>query len=447
MTLRERLGSAPTGFGTLADAADAGPTDAKAYQAIKVKIHQTLLQRIDLEAMDGLNPERLKEELRQMVERLLLEENLVLNANERRNLVRDIQWEMLGLGPIEPLLADPTVSDILINTHKQVYVERRGKLELSDVTFVDDDHLMKIIDKIVSRMGRRIDESSPMVDARLPDGSRVNAIIPPLALDGPVMTIRRFSAVPLQMADLLSFGALTPDMAAFLTAIVQSKANVMISGGTGSGKTSLLNILSGSVPDDERIITLEDTAELQLQQGHVVRLESRPANVEGHGAIPMRALLKNSLRMRPDRIVLGEVRGGEVMDMLQAMNTGHSGSLATVHANNPRDCLARLENLVNLAGIQIPPKAMRQQIVSALNFIVQASRLIDGSRKITSISEILGMEGDVITTQDIFVYDIEGVEATGKVIGRFRPTGARPYFMDEIKRHGLTLEPTMFQVQ
>jgi pilus assembly protein CpaF len=418
---------------------------ASSYLAQKTMLHQTLLKRIDLKVLETLSPEVLREQLKALATDIIRNEALPLNEAEHDKIIRDLQHEIMGLGPLELLLADPSISEIMVNGARKIYVERRGKIELTDVRFDDDAHLVKIIGRIVSRVGRRVDEASPMVDARLPDGSRVNAIIPPLALDGPVMTIRRFAVVPLEMADLLSYGTLTPPMAEFLAAIVRSKANIIISGGTGSGKTTLLNILSSSVPGDERIVTLEDTAELQLQQEHVVRLESRPANIEGQGAIPMRALVKNSLRMRPDRIILGEVRGGEVMDMLQAMNTGHSGSLATVHANNPRDCLARLENLVNLAGISIPAKAMRQQMVSALDFVVQATRLTDGSRKITNISEVIGMEGDVIVTQDIFVYDIEGVDPSGKVVGRFRATGIRPQFTEEVQRHGIMLDPTMFQ--
>ncbi|HJV69446.1 CpaF family protein, partial [Ideonella sp.] len=336
MSLRERLEAATANFVPPNDGAEDAAQAGRGYQATKSRIHQALLARIDLEAMDSLSPERLRDELRQMVERLLIEENLVLNANERRNLVRDIQYEMLGYGPLEPLLADPTVSDILVNTYKQVYVERRGRLELTDVTFVDDDHLMKIIDKIVSRIGRRVDESSPMVDARLPDGSRVNAIIPPLAVDGPILSIRRFAATPLQMSNLITFKSLSEPMAQFLGALAEAKVNILISGGTGSGKTTLLNILSSYISASERVVTIEDAAELQLQQPHVVRLETRPANVEGRGEVAQRALVRNALRMRPDRIILGETRGPEALDMLQAMNTGHEGSMTTIHANSPR---------------------------------------------------------------------------------------------------------------
>jgi pilus assembly protein CpaF len=409
-----------------------------------VKIHQSLLHRLDLEAMQGLSQDRLKEELRQMVERLLLEENLVLNAMERRSLVRDIQYEMLGLGPIEPLLADPTVSDILINTHAKVYVERRGKLELTGVTFVDDEHLMKIIDKIVSRIGRRVDESSPMVDARLPDGSRVNAIIPPLAIDGPILSIRRFSVSPLKVVDLLGFKSMSEDMASFLGALATIKVNILISGGTGSGKTTLLNILSAFIPQDERIVTIEDAAELQLQQPHVVRLETRPPNIEGRGEVPQRALVRNALRMRPDRIILGEVRGGEALDMLQAMNTGHDGSMTTIHANSPRDALARLESMIAMAGVDLPARAARAQVASAIGVIVQVARLSDGSRKITSIQELTGMEGETVTLQEIFTFKQTGVAAGGKVEGHFTATGVRPRFWERMNTRGVHLPEIMF---
>jgi pilus assembly protein CpaF len=444
MSLRERLGTAQAGFALTAEAADAAPTDSRAYQVVKVKIHQLLLQRIDLEAMDSLSPERLKDELRQMVERLLAEENLVLNASERRNLVRDIQYEMLGLGPIEPLLADPSVSDILINTHKQVYVERRGKLELTDITFVDDEHLMKIIDKIVSRMGRRVDESSPMVDARLPDGSRVNAIIPPLAIDGPVMSIRRFAAIPLKINNLIELKSISEEMAAFIGGLSTAKINILISGGTGSGKTTLLNILSSFISHSERIVTIEDAAELQLQQPHVVRLETRPPNIEGRGEVSQRALVRNSLRMRPDRIILGETRGAEALDMLQAMNTGHEGSMTTVHANAPRDALARLESMIAMAGVDLPLRASRAQIASAIGAIVQGSRLSDGTRKITSIQEVTGMEGETITLQEIFTFKQTGVDKDGKVEGYFTATGVRPRFWERMTSRGVHLPETLF---
>jgi pilus assembly protein CpaF len=401
-----------------------------------VQIHQTLLQRIDLEAMESLSPERLREELRQMVERLLVEENLVLNAGERRNLVRDIQYEMLGFGPLEPLLADPTVSDILVNTAKQVYVERRGRLELT--------HLMKIIDKIVSRIGRRVDESSPMVDARLPDGSRVNAIIPPLAIDGPILSIRRFSSVPLVIDKLVEYKSMSPDMAKFIGALAEAEVNILISGGTGSGKTTLLNILSSFISPDERIVTIEDAAELQLQQPHVVRLETRPANIEGRGEVAQRALVRNALRMRPDRIILGETRGAEAMDMLQAMNTGHEGSMTTIHANTPRDALARLESMIAMAGVDLPMRAARAQIASAIGVIVQANRMSDGTRKITSIQEVTGVEGETITLQEIYTFKQTGVSAEGKVEGLHTATGVRPRFWERLVTRGIRLPESMF---
>lgn len=445
-SLREKLGTQSHGLPpgeAAADEAAAGSPSA-AYQETKAHIHQLLLGRLDLEAMESLTAESLKEELRQMVERLLFEENLVLNAGERRALVRDIQYEMLGFGPIEPLLADPTVSDILVNTHAQVYVERRGRLELTAVRFVDDDHLMKIIDKIVSRIGRRVDESSPMVDARLPDGSRVNAIIPPLAIDGPILSIRRFAAVPLRAENLIEFRSISPEMAQFLAALSQARANILISGGTGSGKTTLLNILSAAIPASERIVTIEDAAELQLQQPHVVRLETRPPNIEGRGEVAQRALVRNALRMRPDRIILGETRGAEALDMLQAMNTGHEGSMTTVHANTPRDALARLESMIAMAGVDLPAKAARAQIASAIGVIVQANRLSDGTRKITSIQELTGMEGDTVSLQEIFSFKQTGVAANGAVQGYFSATGVRPRCWDRLNARGVELPQTLF---
>jgi pilus assembly protein CpaF len=444
MSLRERLGAATQGYVATGEAAPEIAPASRAYQTTKAHIHQLLLSRIDLEAMESLSAESLKEELRQMVERLLVEENLVLNAGERRNLVRDIQYEMLGFGPLEPLLADPTVSDILVNTHRQVYVERRGLLELTDITFVDDDHLMKIIDKIVSRIGRRVDESSPMVDARLPDGSRVNAIIPPLSIDGPILSIRRFATVPLRVENLIEFRSLSTEMSLFLGALSEGKVNILISGGTGSGKTTLLNILSSYIPAAERIVTIEDAAELQLQQPHVVRLETRPPNIEGRGEVTQRALVRNALRMRPDRIILGETRGPEALDMLQAMNTGHEGSMTTVHANSSRDALARLESMIAMAGVDLPARAARSQVASAIGVIVQANRLSDGTRKITSVQEITGMEGDTLTMQEIFVFKQTGVSGKGAVEGYFTATGVRPRFWDRLITRGIKLPEAMF---
>jgi len=455
MSLRERLGATARGLDTAASTEQAAlplsgtpapPAGAaQPYQETKAHLHQLLLERLDLQALQRLSPEVLKEELRQMVERLLSEQNLVLNANERRRLVRDIEHEMLGYGPLEPLLADPTVSDILVNTHRQIYVERRGRLEMTDVHFSDDDHLMKIIDKIVSRVGRRVDESSPMVDARLPDGSRVNAIIPPLAIDGPILSIRRFAAVPLQISNLLDYRSLSPEMAQFLGALVAGRVNILISGGTGSGKTTLLNILSSHIAHDERVVTIEDAAELQLQQPHVVRLETRPPNIEGRGEVAQRALVRNALRMRPDRIILGETRGAEALDMLQAMNTGHDGSMTTVHANTPRDALARLESMIAMAGVDLPARAARAQVASAIGVIVQANRLADGTRKLTSIQEVTGMEGDTVTLQEIFLFHQTGVGDAGRVQGHFTATGIRPRFGDRLTSRGLALPSTLFE--
>ncbi|SFN18763.1 pilus assembly protein CpaF [Formivibrio citricus] len=446
MSLRERLETIQhdTVLAPVSPQQQAGFYDNRAYQELKSRIHRKLLDRVDLAVMETLSTERLLEELRIMVERLLAEETEPINDTEHKTLIRDIQHEVLGLGPLEPLLADSTISDILVNTYKQVYVERRGKLESSNVTFDSDAHLLKIIDKIVSRVGRRIDESSPMVDARLPDGSRVNAIIPPLAVDGPLLSIRKFAVTPLRMDDVLALKSLTPDMAEIIEGLVKARVNMLISGGTGSGKTTLLNILSGFIPPTERIVTIEDAAELQLQQPHVVRLETRPPNIEGKGEVTQRALLRNSLRMRPDRIIVGEVRGAEVLDMLQAMNTGHDGSMTTIHANTSRDALTRLENMIGLGGLILPPKAMRQQISSALSALVHVSRLSDGKRKIMSIEEITGMEGDIITTQEIFKFEQTGISPEGVVVGHFRATGIRPKFAERLRVHGIRLRDEMF---
>lgn len=449
MSLRERL-EAVSGGGASASPLESplprGPVgrSSQAYQELKSHLHKVMLDRLDLEAMESLSPERLQAELRTMVEGLLQEENIVINEQERRTLVRDVQYEMMGLGPLEPLLADPTISDILVNNASQVYVERGGRIERSEASFVNDAHLMKIIDKIVSRVGRRIDESSPMVDARLPDGSRVNAIVPPLALDGPVLSIRRFAAIPLTMERLISFHTLVPEMAELLAGLIRAKLNVLISGGTGSGKTTLLNILSGYIPPDERVITIEDAAELQLQQPHVVRLETRPANIEGRGEVSQRSLVRNALRMRPDRIILGEVRGAEAFDMLQAMNTGHEGSMSTVHANSPRDALLRLENMLGMAGVNSLPRVMRTQIASAINVVVQVQRLRDGRRKLISLQEVTGMEGDVITMQEIFSFRQTGLGENGEVQGFFSASGVRPKFSDRLRAYGVTLADSLF---
>jgi pilus assembly protein CpaF len=380
-----------------------------------------------------------------LAEAVLAQEAMPLSVSERERLVNDVQHELFGLGPLEPLLKDPTISDILVNSHDTIYIERGGKLEATNVRFKDDEHLMRVIERIVSSVGRRIDESSPMVDARLQDGSRVNAIIPPLSIDGPVLSIRRFGADPLKMSSLVEKKALTKDIADMLQMVVHARLNCLISGGTGAGKTTLLNALSAFIPENERIVTIEDSAELQLQQPHVVRLETRPPNIEGRGEVTQRDLVRNALRMRPDRIVIGEVRGGEAIDMLQAMNTGHDGSLTTVHANTPRDALARLETMIQMTGMRLSDRAMRQQVASAINLVVQVARMSDGSRRVTSISEITGMEGETITMQEIFQYERTGVDAQGQVLGRFRPTGIRPRFTDRLKACGLQLPRVFFE--
>ncbi len=447
MNLRQQLVTQPGGAdgGAVSSAPEAAERDLHAYQRMKSRVHQRLLERLDLHALEGMVPERLRQELGGLVERLLGEENLVLNAAERRTLVRDIQDEMVGLGPLEPLLADATVSDILINGPRQVWVERRGKLNLTDVVFADDEHLMKIVDKIVSRVGRRVDESCPMADARLPDGSRVNVIIPPLALDGAQVSIRRFAVVPLGMVELVEKRSLTPGMGQLLQVLARARINLLVSGGTGSGKTTLLNILSGYIDEGERIVTIEDAAELQLRQPHVVRLETRPPNIEGRGEITQRELLRNALRMRPDRIILGEVRGAEALDMLQAMNTGHEGSMTTVHANTPRDALARLENMLAMAGFNAPTRVARAQIASAIGVVVQTNRLSDGRRKVTSIAEVTGMEGEMITMQEIFTFKQTGVCEDGSVKGHFQACGVRPRFMEQLKARGLALPEGLFE--
>jgi pilus assembly protein CpaF len=410
----------------------------------KTRIHRQLLERMNLEVIDQLTPGQVRSQIADLSRRLMDEQSVRLNAEERERVVQQIQDEVLGLGPIEPLLADPSVSDILVNTWKHVYVERKGRIEATEVQFQNDEHLLRVIDKIASSVGRRIDESSPMVDARLPDGSRVNAVIPPAAVDGPLLSIRKFSVDPLVMQDLIGFKALTPPMAEFLSACIKAKMNVLISGGTGSGKTTLLNALSAYIPVNERVITIEDSAELQLQQPHVVRLETRPPNLEGQGEITQRDLVRNSLRMRPDRIIVGEVRGPEAMDMLQAMNTGHDGSMTTIHANTPRDALTRLEHMVSMTGASMLASAMRQQIAAALNILIDSERLMDGRRVISSIQEISGMEENVVELQEIFTFEKRTVDRDGKVIGRFKPTGIRPSITKQIEAFGIELSRDIF---
>jgi pilus assembly protein CpaF len=426
--------------------ADRAAAESAAHQfaLLKGRIHRRLLERLNLANLDKTDRETVVEAIRRVVHELLTSEKVPLNFDEREGLVTQILDEIFGLGPIEPLMKDPEVSDILVNTWKQVYIERHGKLETTEIQFQDDRHLLQVIDRIVSAVGRRIDDSSPMVDARLPDGSRVNAIIKPLALDGPHLSIRKFKRDALTGEDLLRLESLSPPMLELLSGIVRARLNILISGGTGSGKTTLLNILSGFIPPTERIVTIEDSAELQLRQPHVVRLETRPPNIEGEGAVAQRLLLINALRMRPDRIIVGEVRGAESIDMLQAMNTGHDGSLTTLHANSPRDGLARLETMVSMAALGLPEKAVKQQIASAINVVIQIARLSDGSRKIVQIAEISGMEGDVVTMQDIFVFDRQGIGEGGKVLGRFAATGIRPRFTDRLRSYGITLPATLF---
>lgn len=414
------------------------------FVQIKHKIHSRIVDEINLPALDTMRPEQIKPEVAKIVQHLLDEDKVLINAPEREKLINEILDELMGLGPLEPFFADPTISDILCNTYKNVYIERKGLLEKTTARFHNDAHLMNIIDRIISRVGRRIDESSPMVDARLPDGSRVNAIIPPLAIDGPILSIRRFSVVPLKMEDLINLQTLTPTVAKFLADCVTCRLNAMISGGTGSGKTTLLNVLSGFIPGNERIVTIEDSAELQMQQEHVVRLEVRPPNIEGSGQVTQRDLVRNSLRMRPDRIIIGEVRGPESFDMLQAMNTGHEGSLTTIHANSPRDSLTRLESMILMTGINLPEKAMNFMISSALDMIIQVARLSDGTRKITAITEVVGMEGEVITLQDIFIFERKGIDQNGKVVGQFKATGIRPKFADRLEVAGIKVPEEIF---
>ncbi len=422
-----------------------GSQSSKSFEDLKRIIHGKLVDKLDLSRVTDLASDTLRREIRLVVERLCDTENPLLNRMERERLIDEVLDETFGFGPLEMLLKDPTISDILVNGPYKVYVERRGKLEKSDVKFRDNDHLLQIIDRIVSKVGRRVDETSPMVDARLPDGSRVNAIIPPLALDGPSLSIRRFGSNPLKLEDLLNFKAFTPEIAMLLEACIKARMNIVISGGTGCGKTTLLNTLSSFIPHEDRIVTIEDAAELQLQQDHIVRLETRPPNIEGKGAVNTRDLVKNALRMRPERIIIGECRGAESLDMLQAMYSGHSGSMTTLHANSPRDAQARLETMIMMAGMELPIKAMRQQISSAVDLIIQANRLQGGPRKVTSITEVLNMEQEMIIMQDVFRFKQLGIDQNGRAYGQFEATGVRPTFVTRLEAAGIKLPSNLFQ--
>src|SRR5574338_952360 len=425
---------------------DAGAfTKRDKHTDLKVELHQRLLDLINLQALEKMSRQQIEAEGGDIVAEELAKQNQALNQAERKQLVGDVLDELLGLGPLEPLLKDPTITDILVNGHDRVFVERYGVLEPSAARFKDEKHLLRIIQKIVSAVGRRIDESSPMVDARLADGSRVNAVVPPLALDGSLLSIRKFARVPIDMDRLVEIGSVPPALAEVLKAIVASRRNVLISGGTGSGKTTMLNAMSAFIDGRERIVTIEDSAELQLQQEHVVRLETRPPNIEGKGEVTQRDLVKNALRMRPDRIILGEVRAGEAFDMLQAMNTGHEGSMTTVHANTPRDALSRIEQMIGMSGIDIPPRSARAQIASAINVVIQVARLSDGRRKVVSVSELTGMEGEVVTMQEIFRFRQTGMTPEGQVQGKFEATGIRPRFLEHVMAHGITLSAELFR--
>ena len=445
--------NAPTGGGTPGPTPPMLPSSAatrmlsqvpsrESFRDTKFRIQQRVIADLDPK-LDLSNQVEVRRQIEEIFSRAVDEEGLALTRAERVRMLEQITDEIVGLGPLEPLLRDESITEIMVNGPRQVYIERAGKLEISNITFQNDEHVMRIIDRIIAPIGRRVDESSPMVDARLVDGSRVNAIIPPISLVGPVITIRKFSASPLTVDDLIRFGTSTPEMFDFLRACVEARLNIFVSGGTGSGKTTMLNILSSFIPSDERIVTIEDAAELQLRQEHVITLESRPANIEGKGAIPIRELVRNSLRMRPDRIIVGECRSGEALDMLQAMNTGHDGSMSTGHANTPRDMLARLETMVLMAGVELPLRAIREQIASAVDLVVHQNRLKDGTRKITNITEVQGMEGDVIVMQDVFSFEQTGVQE-GKIIGRLKPTGIRPKFTEKLEVMGIHLPPGLF---
>ena len=422
------------------------PRDAanNEFEQLKQAIHAKLVEKLDLSRLGELEGDSLRREIRLVVEHLCDTENPLLTRAERERLIEEVLDETFGFGPLEILLKEPDIADIMINGPKNVFVERNGRIERSSVVFRDNEHLMQILDRIVSKVGRRIDETSPMVDARLPDGSRLNAIIPPLSLDGPALTIRRFGANPLSLEDLLNFGTFTPEMVMLLEAAIKARMNIIISGGTGSGKTTLLNTLSSFIPDDQRIITIEDAAELQLQQGHVLRLETRPPNIEGKGQVTATDLVRNALRMRPDRIIIGECRGAETLDMLQAMNTGHEGSLTTIHANSPRDAVSRIETMVTMAGVELPMRAIRQQFAAAVDLIIQVNRLQGGPRKVTHITEVLNMEQDTVVMQDIFLFVQDGVDEEGRAYGHFEATGVRPTFMDRLEQAGMRLPANLF---
>src|SRR5437763_3940527 len=440
-------GGNSTGFTRTSGASQSGLArdGAKSFEDLKRLIHGKLVDKLDLSRVSDLAGDTLRREIRLVVERLCGTENPLLNRMERERLIDEVLDETVGFGPLEVLLKDPTISDILVNGPQRIYVERRGKLEKTDVKFRDNDHLLQIIDRIVSKVGRRVDETSPMVDARLPDGSRVNAIIPPLALDGPTMSIRRFGVNPLKLEDLLNYKAFTPEMAMLMEAAIKARLNILISGGTGCGKTTLLNTLSSFIPNDERVITIEDAAELQLQQEHVVRLETRPPNIEGKGMVTTRDLVRNALRMRPERIIIGECRGAESLDMLQAMNTGHAGSMTTLHANTPRDAQARLETMIMMAGLELPIKAMRQEISSAVDMIILANRLQGGAGRVAHLTEVMGMEQDIIVMQEIFRFRQMGIDQNGRAVGQFEATGVRPTFINRIEAAGIKLPSNLFQ--
>lgn len=443
---RQKVGSQELDSSRGKKEGDSRTPQNETYTSLKKMVHSEMIEAVNRDKKDHFQSEEEKEAyFKAQIENIVNSKDLDLNRAQRGRLIEEIYDDVAGFGPLEPLLSNPDITEIMVNGHDRVYVEIAGKIQLTDVRFTDETHVMNVINRIVASVGRRIDEANPMVDARLPDGSRVNAVIAPVSLSGPTITIRKFFKKPLSVSELINYGSISPKMMNFLEACVKGRVNIVVSGGTGSGKTTLLGILSGFIPDDERIVTIEDAAELQLRQEHVITMESRPANVEGVGMITIRDLVRNALRMRPDRIVVGEVRSGETLDMLQAMNTGHDGSLTTAHANSPRDVLSRLETMVLMSGIEMPVKAIREQIASAVDIIVHQARLRDGSRKIVNITEVVGMEGDVITLQDIYTYQMEGVDATGKQKGSFVATGVRPAFMDDLAAMGIMVKDAWFQ--